>query len=82
MKYMSLKTAPRLFSHLNRLAPLIQKSHLHIHEFQSQELMRREGITVPSALVTTTPTDAEKAAESLGKKTKKKKKKKTFSFFF
>ena len=49
------------------LAPVLSGvRRLHIHEYQSQELMRKDGIMVPDAVVTSTPSDAEKAAKSLG----------------
>lgn len=48
------------------LVPKIQTAKLHIHEYQSQELMRKNGIDVPNAIVVHTPSEAERAAKDLG----------------
>lgn len=40
---------------------------MHLHEFQSQSLMKQYGINVPAGSVATTPEEAERIAEALGK---------------
>jgi len=53
------------FSSFNQ--PLItNKRFLHLHEYQSQNLLKQYGINVPQGSVASTPAEAEKIAESLG----------------
>ena len=46
----------------------VQSRNLNIHEYQSQDLMRKYGISVPEGGICTTPDEAYELAQKLGEK--------------
>merc|ERR1711865_319822 len=59
----------KVASHLSRRSPLVtrhgQERFLNIHEYQSVQLMRENGVHVPSGAVASTVKDAMKAADKI-----------------
>jgi acyl-CoA synthetase (NDP forming) len=51
----------------SKIQPLVLKRFLHLHEYQSQNLMKQYKINVPAGEAVSTPEEAYKIAKDLGK---------------
>merc|ERR1712137_1272899 len=63
----SLGSASRSHA-FTRTAMAVQSRNLNIHEYQSQDLMRKFNINVPEGGICTTPEEAQELAQKLGEK--------------
>jgi len=66
--WVSIRPRPNKFSSFSSSAPLSksQRRGLHLHEYQSQEIMREFNINVPAGGAASTPAEVYKLAKSLG----------------